>query len=181
MKKKLFVVMLSVCMAGAIALAGCGSQPVEKDGNAADEGGTENQSSSGGKGYVFKANGVEIAMDMDMSTIEDKLGEPASYFEEPSCAAQGTARLFTYSGFEVDTYPDGDKDLVACVILKDDTVATPEGVDLSKTKADVIAAYGEDYTENGTALEYEKDGMTLSFILDGDNIAAIEYNSSVMK
>lgn len=175
--KKLFAVVLSVCLAGTIGLSGCGSEA--DSGDVPAQGAEKND--DGGRGYVFEANGVEIAVDMDMSTIEDALGEPASYFEEPSCAAQGTARLFTYAGFEVDTYPDGDKDLVGCIILKDDTVATPEGVDLSMTKADVIAAYGEEYTEDGTALVYEKDGMTLSFILDGENIAAIEYNSSVMK
>lgn len=53
--------------------------------------------------------------------------------------------------------------------------------DLALTNgADVIKAYGENYKENGTALVYEKDGMKLSFIMDGDHISSIQYSSSVM-
>lgn len=197
-RKKLLAVVLSICMVSAFALAGCGESGTSSD-NVSGSGGegtsengetqdVENQgdavdgSTSGGAGYVFETGGVEIAVDADMSGIEEELGEPSSYFEEPSCAIPDTtAKIYTYSGFEVDTYQDGDKDLVGSIILKDDTVATAEGVDLSMTRDDVIEAYGEGYTEKGTALVYEKDGMTLSFILDGENIASIQYDSSVMK
>lgn len=178
--RKILAITLSVCMMGT-ALAGCGSDNAAKtSGNAAKSEEKEESSASDVKGYVFKADGVEIAVDMDMSTIEEKLGEPASYFEEPSCAAQGIAKLYTYSSYEIDTYPDGDKDLVASIILKDDNVATPEGVDLSMTKADVVEAYGEDYEEAEGCIIYTKDGMKLKFILDGENLASIEYNSSVL-
>lgn len=183
--KRLFAVLMSVCMLGAIALNGCGSSDAS---TSADEGtganaaeiGSEEQAASGEKGYVFEANGVKVAVDMDMAPIAEALGEPDSYFEEPSCAAQGIAKLYTYSSFEIETYPDGDNDLVACVILKDDNVATAEGVDLSMTKADVIEVYGEDYEETEGCIAYRKDGMKLCFILDGENIASIEYNSSVL-
>lgn len=100
--------------------------------------------------------------------------------EEPSCAAQGIAKLYTYSSYEIDTYPDGDRDLIASIILKDDNVATSEGVDLSMTRADVVEAYGEDYEEAEGCITYTKDGMKLKFILDGENLASIEYNSSVL-
>lgn len=178
---KRLTTLLCICIIVALTLIGCGDSNTGS--GTQNNGGNTNTADTGnkgGKGYVFKAKGVEISIDMDMSAIEEKLGETVSYFEEPSCAAQGTARLFTYSGFEIDTYPDGEKDLVGYIILKDDTVATPEGIDLSKTKTDVIKAYGENYKENGTALVYEKDGMKLSFILNGDNISSIQYSSAVM-
>lgn len=179
--RKTLAITLSVCMMGC-AFAGCGSDnAAETSKNAAQN--AEDKSSANdtdAKGYVFETGGVEIAVDMDMSILEDKLGEPVSYFEEPSCAAQGIAKLYTYASYEVDTYPDGDKDLVASIILKDDNVATAEGVDLSMTKADVIEKYGEDYEESEGCIMYAKDGMKLKFILDGENLAAIEYNSSVL-
>ena len=182
--RKLLAITLSVCMMGC-AFAGCGSDNAAETGNgdarnAEDKGGASEADEKGSKGYVFETGGVEIAVDMDMSTLEDKLGEPVSYFEEPSCAAQGIAKLYTYASYEVDTYPEGDKDLVASIILKDDNVATAEGVDLSMTKADVIEKYGEDYEESEGCMIYAKDGMKLKFILDGENLAAIEYNSSVL-
>ena len=182
--KKAWSLLTVLCMVLVLGLAGCGSD--SSDGGDASNGGTsgndstQQSDSSTPKGYVFEANGVTIGADMDMEPIAEALGEPSSIFEEPSCAAQGTAYLYTYSGFQVNTYPDGDTNLVGTIILKDDTVATPEGIDLSKTRDDVIAAYGDDYEETDRMISYEKDGMKLSFIFDGDNIASIEYNSSVM-
>ncbi len=183
--KKLLVMALCVSMLATIALTGCGSSDKA---DAGAEGSTQQAAESndtakeenGEKGYVFEVDGVKVAVDADMAPIAEALGEPASYFEEPSCAAQGIAKLYTYSSFEIDTYPDGDTDLVACIILKDDNVATAEGVDLSMTKADVIEVYGENYVETEGSIAYEKDGMKLCFILDGENIKAIEYNSAVL-
>lgn len=182
--RKGLILMVSLCVMSLGILAGCGSDDSPKEpADTSKEGngqGSEGGSDTGGAGYVFESGSVKIAVDADMAPIAEALGEPASYFEEPSCAAQGIAKLYTYSGFTVETYPDGDKDLVACVILKDDTVATPEGVDLSMTKDKVIEVYGEDYQEASGSMTYEKGGMKLRFILDGENIASIEYNSSVL-
>lgn len=131
-------------------------------------------------GYVFESGGVEIAVDMDMSGILDQLGEPNSSYEQPSCAAQGIARIYTWPGFEIETYPDGDVDRIACIVLKDDSVATPEGIDLSMDKEDIIAAYGSDYEESETGMVYEKDGRKLCFILEDGGISSIEYDSPVL-
>ena len=117
---------------------------------------------------------------MDMAPIAEALGEPKSIFEQPSCAGQGTAYLYSYPGFEINTYPDGDVNYVAYILLKDDTVATPEGVDLSMTKSDIIAAYGEDYEEEDNKLTYKSGDMSLNFLLDGDSIVSIEYDSGVL-
>ncbi len=175
--KKYAAVLLIVLMTAAL-FAGCGSEGTKESGNKEQQ--NDQKVNGTAKGYVFETKGTKIAVDTDMALIAEALGEPAKYFEEPSCAAQGIAKLYTYSGFTVETYPDGDKDLVACVILKDDTVATAEGVDLSMTKDKVIEVYGNDYQETEGRIAFEKDGMKLCFILDGDNIAAIEYNSSVL-
>lgn len=187
----LLACILSVCM-----IVGCGSNGANdsadnagaNSGNIEENAGSNDAGSQKSKGpqkkrgdvYSFAYNDAEIIVDMDISEIVDKLGEPNEYFEEPSCAAQGIAKIYTYSGVRIETYPDGDKDLIASVILKDDTVATPEGVDLSMGKEDIIAAYGSDYEESENSMTYEKNGTKLRFILDGDNIASIEYNSPVL-
>lgn len=189
MKVRKMVVMAGLCvlMLGLGLLVGCGADGgVEAGGGSGaagspggDEGSGNGAGGSGG-GYVFEAGGMKIAVDADMGPIAEALGEPSSYFEEPSCAAQGIAKLYTYPGFTVETYPDGDKDLVASVILKDDTVATPEGVDLSMTRDQVVEIYGDGGQETEGSLTYEKGGMKLRFILEGEYIAAIEYNSAVL-
>ena len=186
MKKKLITFMLAMSMIAVIGMTGCGKKEEENDTPAetseqedasSDE---EEKPAASGGGYVFETDGITIGVDMDMAPIADALGEPKSIFEEPSCAAQGTAYLYSYPGFEINTYPDGEDNYVGYISLKDDTVATPEGIDLSKSKDYVIAAYGDDYEEDDKKITYKKDGMTLNFIFSGDDIASIEYISSVL-
>lgn len=199
MKMKKIAGMVGVCLMCVCALDGCGQdgskEPADRaqvetletkagspteDVQAEESEDKEADNTGGNAGYVFESNGTEIVVDMDMSAVADKLGEPVNYYEEPSCAAQGIAKIYTYSGFEIETYPDGDSDLIACVVLKDDSVATPEGVDLSMTKEEIIVAYGSDYEESETSMVYEKNGTKLCFILDGEDIASIEYDSPVL-
>lgn len=132
------------------------------------------------RGYTFVLNGTEIAMDADMEEIAASLGEPDSYFEEPACAAQGISKIYTYGSCVITTYPEGEQDLVGNVSLKDDGMSTPEGVDLSGSREDIVAAYGEAQEESGRSLTYVKDGMKLQFILIGEHIGAIDYYSSKM-
>ncbi|MCI8482706.1 MAG: hypothetical protein HFH41_00025 [Lachnospiraceae bacterium] len=193
MKKKLAgmitVGMLCICMAAGCTGNSAGDRPAggkaetekkeDKTAETEDKEETEDSEKKTG-GYLFKSGQIEIAVDQNMAEIADQLGEPDSYYEEPSCAAQGIAKIYTYPGFEIETYPDGDKDLIACVVLKDDSVATPEGVDLSMTKEDILKIYGSEYEESGKGMVYEKDGTKLCFIMEGDDIASIEYNSPVL-
>ena len=173
MKKRFLTVLLTMSMIAVLGLTGCGKDSKDEENEvqnstedqdgaeAPAESGEEKPAASGGKGYVFENDGITIGVDVDMAPIADALGEPKSIFEEPSCAAQGTAYLYTYPGFTVNTYPDGE-------------------TNLSSTREDVIAAYGEDYAEDDKKISYEKDGMTLNFIFSGEDIASIEYVSSVM-
>lgn len=185
--------LLAALMAAALGMAGCGTKPSstqdqntpkkESSEQVADHTEVDAEAPAdvpAAAGYVFESNGVTVGVDMDMAPIAEALGEPKSIFEQPSCAGQGTAYLYTYPGFEINTYPDGDVNYVAYILLKDDTVATPEGVDLSMTKADIIAAYGEDYEEEDNKLTYKSGDMSLNFLLDGDSIVSIEYDSGVL-
>lgn len=184
--------LLAALMTAALGMAGCGTKPSStQDQKTPQKASTEQvvdhtevdppvADVEAPAGYVFESNGVTIGVDMDMAPIAEALGEPKSIFEQPSCAGQGTAYLYTYSGFEINTYPDGDVNYVAYILLKDDTVATPEGVDLSMTKSDIIAAYGDDYEEEDNKLTYKSGDMSLNFLLDGDSIVSIEYDSGVL-
>lgn len=131
------------------------------------------------KGYVFVTGGVTVEMDGDMAPVLAALGEPASYFEAASCAFEGLDKIYTYNGFEIDTYPAQDTDLVSAVILKDDSVTTAEGICIGDPLEKLLAAYGEGNQENGM-LVYEKDGMKLCFILQDDSVISIEYRSTAL-
>lgn len=132
-------------------------------------------------GYCFMAGDVKIQADMDMDELAAKLGESNSVYETPSCAGDGTAYIYDYVSYEIETYPAGDgKNRIAYIVLKDDTVATPEGADLSMTKKDIVGIYGEDYEEAGEKISYESADTKLNFVFDGDNVISIEYASGVI-
>ncbi|MCM1120609.1 MAG: hypothetical protein NC543_14750 [bacterium] len=131
------------------------------------------------RGYVFVTGGVTVEVDADMAPILAALGEPASYFEAASCAFEGLDKIYTYSSFEIDTYPAQDRDLVSAVILKDDSVTTAEGVCIGDSLEKLQEIYGEGSVEEGMLI-YEKDGVKLCFILRDDSVISIEYRSTVL-
>lgn len=181
MKKMIGVVLA----AGMVMMTACGG------GNAAD-GSNDSVQNAGGsaagdhgttasqKGYVFSYKGTTIAVDQDMTDVLKGLGEAMSYFEAPSCAFEGLDKVYTYNGFVIDTYPQGEQDLVSAISLTDDVVTTPEGVYNGCSLADVTAAYGADYTEEGGMVVYKKDGMKLCFIVQDDTVTSIQYLSTVL-
>jgi len=135
------------------------------------------------KGFGFEVNGVVLVPDMDFDAVLSQIGgsEIKEPFAAPSCAGQGTSYTYDFGSFQVETYPSEEVEkAIAYIILKDDTVATMEGIDLSMTREDIIEAYGDSYTETEKGLIYEKDGVKLKFIFEGDNIVSIEYASAVV-
>ncbi len=178
MKNKLLIFSLVATM--ALSLVACGSSNDTKviESSGSGEAATTSESTTS-TGYVFTYDGTDIPVDADVAPIIEALGEASQYFESPSCAADGIGKLYTYSDFEIQTYPDGDVDRVLYVLLRTDNVATAEGIDLSSSRDDIIAAYGDPTSEVTGSLTYEKDGMSLVFIFDGDSLISIEYDSSL--
>ncbi len=184
MKKKLLAITF-LAVGGAISLTGCGSdeEATTENNNTAEvsedtESDTEESDSK--NGYAFVVNGVEIYTDMDMDSIADSLGEAKSVYEAESCAGEGTSYIYSYGSYEIETYPDGEQNLIGFITLKDDTVATAEGIDLSSTRDDIINAYGDDYEESAGSLTYTNGNMKINFIFENDDIISIEYISSVV-
>ncbi|MDR0221387.1 MAG: hypothetical protein LBI54_08305 [Lachnospiraceae bacterium] len=133
------------------------------------------------KGYTFKSKGVVISVDANFAPLLAELGEPNNYFEAPSCAFEGLDKIYTYNGFTVNTYPQGDDDFVSSIILNDDSVTTAEGVYIGGTREDMENAYGPGQATESGQFIYEKEGMKLGFITDdSDVIIAIEYMSKVL-
>ena len=147
-----------------LSLVGCGSTDIDPQ--------EEN--------FSFTYNGIKITLGAEAAPIIDALGEPRSYTEEPSCAFEGLDKTYGYGSFELDTYELEGKDYIAGVFFCDDLIETPEGVCLFETKADMTKAYGENYVEEMGMLVYEKEGMKLKFILEGNEITSIEYSSTVL-
>ncbi len=189
-------VVVAVLMTGVVLMSGCGkeervierSEAVSSSENSTQEntGDTsgvpgESGTETAGKGYVFQYKDVMVAVDGNMKPILEKLGEPNSYFEAPSCAFEGLDKIYTYSDFEIDTYPQGEEDFVSAIILKNDGVMTAEGIYIGCDREEVTAAYGDDYTETGSMLVYVKDGVKLCFLCDNGTVTSIQYFSTLLE
>ncbi|MBQ8246248.1 MAG: hypothetical protein IJZ42_03880 [Lachnospiraceae bacterium] len=154
---------------GENAMEGNATAPVQTNNTSLDD-------------YKFVYNGVTIAPDMNTKEFLDALGEPLHYYEVKSCAFEGMDKIYTYTSFEVSTYPNGANDLVSSIYFKDDTVTTEEGAYIGMTKADVLALYGDNYANDAGAYVYSKGGMELRFIFDdADSLVSIEYATTVLE
>ncbi|MBO7274323.1 MAG: hypothetical protein J6V22_05660 [Clostridia bacterium] len=130
------------------------------------------------KTYTFTSGTTKIAIDADAAPILASLGEWRDYAESTSCAFEGLDKVYIYAGFELQTYPMGEKDYVYMIILQDDTVATEKGIRIGAAKAVVITAYGTPNQESATSLTYNADGMYLQFILRDGVVTSIQYSKA---
>ena len=169
----------------ACVLCACGGESTKKiegEVNTSSEQTQETEAaeeSAAAKGYTYIHNDVVVEIDADAALAVEQLGEPLSYFEAPSCAFEGIDKIYTYSSFEIETYPMEGKDFISMVTFKDDSITTPEGVGIGDTADKVKEVYG-DCTEEGGMLVYEKDDMKLCFIVKDGAVVSVEYKSTVL-
>ena len=128
-----------------------------------------------GKTYTFTSGSTKIVIDADVAPILAALGEWRDYAESTSCGFPGLEKFYTYGGFEINTYPMGEKDLVYMIRLYDDTVATEEGIRIGSTKETVIATYGTPDKQEDTLLQYNTSKMFLQFLLKDGIVTTIYY------
>ncbi len=186
MKKRLLLtavcvsLMMTACGDDAKVITGDVKTVTSEKEDAKASAGNEANANASAKGFVFVTGDIEISMDVDAAEVLNKLGEPNSYFEAPSCAFDGVDKMYTYKSFELDTYPQGDRDFISSIVFKDDVITTKEGVAIGDPASKVIDTYGAEYEEEKGMHVYKKDGMKLCFIINDDAVAAIEYRSTVL-
>lgn len=129
--------------------------------------------------YEFKSGDTVIAMGAEAATVVKALGKPAkAVFEADSCAYQGKDKVYTYAGFELNTYPVDGKERIASVYFLDDSVATPEGIKIGSKAKDVVDAYGKEYNKEEQKLgtySYSTDTAELRIYTTKDVVDGVEY------
>ena len=182
--KKLVSVLMAAAMILCMAACGNDEKVIGEEAQSGAQSGEAQSGQSGSQGsyngYAFTAGGTTVQVDADFAPVLEKLGEPLSYFEAASCAVEGLDKTYTYSGFQIITYPDGEKDCVSTIVLKDDSVSTAEGVSIGESKERLQEVYGSG-SEEGNMIVYAKGDMKLCFIMQNDEIASIEYRSKVLE
>lgn len=161
------------------AFTGCSEDSSTADSNSAastnSSAATENSgaASTGEVSFTYTANGTAIAISAESDPIVAALGTPKSTFEAPSCAFEGTSYTYTYDGFTLETYPDGDVNRVYAITLTDNTVQTAEGIKVGDSIEAVQSACGTpDQTSNFFDM-YTTEGMAVQFFYaNGDGIVS---------
>ncbi|MDE7272532.1 MAG: hypothetical protein K2N95_05640 [Lachnospiraceae bacterium] len=123
--------------------------------------------------YMVSVRGTAVALQGDMRDYVPALGEPDEYSAAKSCVEAGEDKIYIYGGVTIYTYVTSGADRIAIIEITGHE-ALPSGIHIGSTKADVIAAYGSGYTEEGTELLYETDGKTLGLQMEGDTVSFIE-------
>jgi hypothetical protein len=129
------------------------------------------------KNYVFNAGGVEIKVGGDANAAVSALGEAQNLVETPSCGGGAEPdREYTYAGFKFNTVNENGKNVIVKIILSDDSVSTPEGISIGSSRDEVVAAYGDSFTENSSGTLTYTDGATKLMIGIKDGaVSAIHY------
>lgn len=182
--KKLFVLLLALCLLSA--LAACNSQkpntttppettvaPETTTPPETGSGETQPPQSTDVKGYTFTLNNIPLIPGAVFE--KSKMPEAASVFEVPSCAIEGTDNVYNYNTVEVTVFDDGKVPVIYSIYLADPNTATDEGLYQGDDLATVERIYGTQYTKNGTELVYQKGKTQLRIIVQGDTVTSIEY------
>ncbi|MCQ2515562.1 MAG: hypothetical protein MJ094_01705 [Saccharofermentans sp.] len=190
MKRKILAAVLAASM--CMGMAACAKEeedtaPVVISGGEAvattvaegDEAVSEAEVSSSSDAYYVRYNGMEIHMNQPSDEVISALGDDYSYFEAPSCAYEGMDRIYTYSSIAVYCYTMDGVDYISSVQLRDDTVATVEGIRVGDSSDSVYATYGEDGVQGTSGVEFFKGDSILAFVFEGGNVIGITYTAIV--
>ena len=146
MKKRLIAICMCICM-GMIFITGCAAGKGSDDGQTKTPGDEKNS-------FSYAIGDVELVPGEDFAKAYEALGEPVNYTEAASCYFDGMDKVYTYDGYEVRTYPDGDKDIIQDICLSSKDYSTDEGITVGSSLKDVTDAYGDKYELTGKMYKY---------------------------
>lgn len=149
----------------------------EEETTAAAEETTAPAQTADGDVFSFTYQGVTLVPGNAFDSAA--LPEAESVFEVPSCAIEGTDNVYSYGEIEVTAFNDGSGEVIYSVYIVDANTPTAEGLYIGDTMDHVIAAYGEDYTQENGQVTYQKGNTQLVIILDGDYVGSIDFRWAV--
>lgn len=106
----------------------------------------------------------------------DALGNPVDVQEAPSCHYEGMDTVRQYDGFSLQTYRQGDADILCVAVITGNPYPTDKNVAVGSTAQAVRDAYGTPVEDTEYYLVYDLTAdVTLTFELEGDAVSAILY------
>ena len=124
-------------------------------------------------------NGVKYPVREDSEKVLGVLGSDYILEEMISCVYDGNDKTFTYDGIIVSTVPIDGKDIVEMFTITGGDYTTARGIGVGATMSEVVAAYGENYWDDGY-INYTESAnpeniseMRVQFFFDGDKVSEI--------
>ncbi len=94
-------------------------------------------------------------------------------YEVPSCAGEGTDKVYITSSYEITAFHDGKSEVTYSVSFVTPDAKTPEGLCLGDDMAKAATLYGQ-YEQDGTAWIFTRGTTQLWVIGENDVITSIE-------
>ena len=128
----------------------------------------------------FSVGGVTVTLDAEANAVIEALGTPNSFAETGSCYGDGKDRVYQYTSYKIMTYSNAGKDYILSVEIYDDadaSVATPEGIRVGDSAADVVARHGTPTSQTDLQILYLDDANSakLQFLLRDGRVTNIQY------
>lgn len=131
----------------------------------------EGSVSEGDFAVVVKGNAIPLGG--DMRNYVGSLGEPDEFGSAKSCTEAGEDKVYTYGGAVIYTYVTNGADIISLIEVTGGE-ALPSGIHIGSTKDEVIASYGNNYTEDGTELLYQIGNKTIGLQMTNDKVSFME-------
>ena len=129
-----------------------------------------------GELYVV-LDGVSFGVMDEADPVTDALGEPRTKTEMPSCAHQGSDIYWFYDGFELMMNEIDGVNYITGIALKDDLVATQQGVRIGMSIEEAIGLLGDGYENSGSVYRYRSGPALLSLNTDPDGtVSDIQFS-----
>lgn len=175
MPTKMIMVMMISFIIFNVVFSGCAEKTTSNETDKSVET-TESESSNQDSNLFFESKGIKIEMHEPAAQIISQLGKETSYFEAESCAFEGIDKTYSYPGFDLMTYPTNDQDYVSAVILRDDSVTTPEGLYIGADESEISSLHGSEYISDKPGVYvYEQAKSKLQIIAKDGSVISIEY------
>lgn len=171
--KKVLIVIIAIIVIVAICVGVYFLTNGSKETNSPAENGVNTAENSSENTIKLEYEGKDMTPGAVFS--RDIFGEELTYSEVPSCAGQGTDKVYNYDSYEITAYQDGDQEKIYSVYFIDDQITTTEGVKISDDSSVMFEKYGDNYEQTGNQYTYTSGNVELSFIVENDFIRSITY------
>ncbi len=140
-----------------------------------DDGDTQDENDDG-VAYNVTYNGTKIKLGAKADSVIEKLGEPQDTREIGDCGGLGALVKYSYSSIEVYVLKSKTEgNIIDQITLRDDLVATPEGVCIGDSAEGAKEKLGAPTKESSTALTYESEKYALKLLLSDGSVTGIDY------